>query len=188
MNNQKILYKTPSSRLGYMGDRKTHDRDYWVTPIEYIELARKSMGGIELDPASTPEANAMTVRAERFYTAEDNALVQSWHASSVWLNPPYGRDCLDFSRKYLQASDDGEFRQAIVLTNSATGTRAFRNWFAGSDAICFVNRRIQFLDPSGQRSQSSNNKEQLFFYKGRRVKTFARIFGQVGKVVSTNQL
>jgi len=57
----------------------------WYTPAEYIELAREVMGKIDLDPASNPFAQE-TVKAEQFYTEDDDGLSQPWWGQ-VWLNP-----------------------------------------------------------------------------------------------------
>lgn len=171
-------------RMAYMKTTNVMDRDYYGTPPELVDMARSVMGDIELDPASCSEANERFVRAMRFYDEEIDGLRQSWATPALWLNPPYsGRGAYEFARKFAEEAS-GIF-QAVVLVNSATGTRAFRYLFDSCDAICFCNRRIQFLDPSGLRSQSNNSKEQLFFYRGRRVKRFNSVFCKIGRIVRT---
>ncbi|RIK35178.1 MAG: hypothetical protein DCC55_31170 [Chloroflexi bacterium] len=60
----------------------------WYTPREIIEAARATMGGIDLDPASSAIANQV-VQAARIYTKADNALRYDWRARSVWMNHPF---------------------------------------------------------------------------------------------------
>lgn len=52
-----------------------------------MKLARKVLGDIELDPASCFEANEAIVKAHRFYSEEDDALIQSWASRSLFINP-----------------------------------------------------------------------------------------------------
>lgn len=58
------------------------------TPIAIVRAARRTLGHITLDPASTPTFNE-TVRAARIYTAEDDGLARVW-SGRTFVNPPGG--------------------------------------------------------------------------------------------------
>jgi hypothetical protein len=59
------------------------------TPKDVVDRARRLMGGIDLDPATTAEINAQHVRAKRFFTKDDDGLKQEWRGN-IFLNPPGG--------------------------------------------------------------------------------------------------
>lgn len=59
------------------------------TPEEIIELARHTLGGIDLDPASSERWNKH-VGAKRYYCRQNDGLLQPWFGR-VFVNPP-GRD------------------------------------------------------------------------------------------------
>lgn len=71
------------------------------TPAYIVEAARKVLGGFDLDPASSPEANRL-VQATRIYTEEDNGLLLPWEGRLL-VNPP-GGICDKDGRRVIRAS------------------------------------------------------------------------------------
>lgn len=62
------------------------------------------MGGIDLDPASSPAFNSV-IKAKRIYTEADNGFLQSWKGR-VFLNPP-GGFCDGNGRRVIRVKDQG---------------------------------------------------------------------------------
>src|SRR5262245_15081447 len=114
----------------------------WYTPARYVELARRVLGAIDLDPASC-EAAQKTVCATTYYTKEDG-LLREWHGR-VWLNPPYAQpDIAHFIDKLITERSDGRITAAIALVNNYTDTGWFHAAAKIADAICFTPARNGF--------------------------------------------
>ena len=79
--------------LAHVG-QNTGDTE-WFTPPEIVEAARRVLGEIDLDPASTREAN-IVIKAKVFYTRHDDGLTKPWKGR-VWMNPPYAHPLVDIS-------------------------------------------------------------------------------------------
>lgn len=63
------------------------EEDYISPPIIAATTAAFFGGSIELDPASSEEANSV-VQAEKFFTWRENGLIQTWKAKNIYLFPP----------------------------------------------------------------------------------------------------
>lgn len=152
----------------------------WYTPQKYIESARKVLGSINLDPASSELANKY-VRAEVFYDESTDGLSQDWNGS-VWMNPPYAQPHIEqFMLKLSDEYFNGNISSGIALTHNYTDTKWFQYAQARADALCFTKGRIAFVNPAGEKAAPTQG--QAFFYFGKDLDSFFREFSQYGFVV-----
>ena len=150
----------------------------WYTPSNIVELARQVMGGIDLDPASTPSANGI-VKADKFYTVEDDGLKHPWYGR-VWLNPPYKQPLVRrFTEAAIQKYRAGEIAQAIILVNNGTETRSLQGLFKAASAVCFPKGRIRFLDTDGNPVKTPLQGQAVFYF-GHSVSHFIGVFSDLG--------
>lgn len=150
----------------------------WYTPSEYIEAARNVLGVIELDPASSPEANEV-VKAKVYYTINDDGLQYDWHGK-VWMNPPYGRDVIDrFMTKLAYHIENGDVTEAIVLVNNATETEWFNEIVRFAKVVVFPKSRIKYWKPEIDKLDSPL-QGQAFLYVGDNASEFIREFKRFG--------
>ena len=119
----------------------------WYTPKKYIDIATKIMGKIDLDPASTSEANKI-VKADLFYTEQENGLKQIWKGK-IWMNPPYASNLIGkFIDKLVESVLSEMVTEAMVLVNNATDTKWFANLAKISSFLCFPTGRVKFWHPN----------------------------------------
>lgn len=153
----------------------------WYTPPEFIEAARAVMGGIDCDPASSAIANK-TVKAEKFYTAEEDGLDKEW-GPRVWMNPPYAQPLIaEFSEGIASRFESGEIQQACVLVNNATDTGWFQRMMLAGNAVVFIRTRVRFLDPDGNPS-GAPLQGQCVIYFGENKEEFYNEFSRFGIVL-----
>jgi phage N-6-adenine-methyltransferase len=175
---------TPNCRLKAFRKREasknvaaltSSESNEWYTPAPYIEAARRTLGGFDLDPASCEQANA-TIQAARYFTEADDGLKQEWKGR-IWLNPPYGRLAGGFVARLAGQYAAGNVSAAVVLVaSSATSTSWFRPLWDG--ALCFTDHRINFNGVKG------NTTGSIFAYLGPDRGAFQAEFAQFGTVVT----
>lgn len=150
----------------------------WYTPGEYIEAARRVLGGFDLDPASCAEANTV-VGAAQFYHEQDSGLDHDWKGR-VWLNPPYGRLAGSFVLKLAEEYRRGHVTAGVCLVNAhCTDTAWFRPLW--DHTLCFTYGRLNFAAGTARRGGSTHGS--VFAYLGRDTDLFATEFARVGAVV-----
>jgi len=162
-----------------LATKHTGDEEYCTPPV-YIESARAVMGKFDLDPASDEMAQ-QNIKADNFYTVDDDGLTKEWRGK-VWMNPPYTARVINiFISKLVSHFMAGEVTEAIVLTNNNTDTNWFHEAANTASAICFTSGRINFLKRDGSKSSPTNG--QSFIYFGNNQEAFKEVFSQHGLVM-----
>lgn len=155
--------------------------DEWYTPAPLIEAARRVMGAIDLDPASSESANRL-VGAAAYFDAEADGLGQPW-AGRVWMNPPYSRGLVDpFVQRLAEHVETGAVTAAVVLVNNATETGWFGRLLDVASAVCLLRGRVRFLVPDAGPAKTPL-QGQAVLYVGADCDRFAEVFGDFGTVL-----
>ncbi len=183
---------------------QTSGKEDWMTPLDIVERARRTMGGIDLDPASSALANER-VKAAEFFTQEDDGLRRRWWGR-VWLNHPWGRrelPCLPDCQKkqclkrgwhrdrlfpgneaWIQSLTDaydlGEVKQACCIVFNSTSETWFRSLL--DYPMCILYGRTAFVDPAMRKPVTSPPKGCIVFYLGERVNAFEENFYDIGSI------
>lgn len=181
--------------------RHSCDSPEWYTPSPFVEAAREVMGGIDLDPASHEEANR-TVKAARYFTAEDDGLKQIW-SGRIFLNPPGGLVPDFWCRlmvSYYLTDVNARIQQAVWIGYSLEQLQTLQNACRDTPLnfpICVTSKRIAFVENEAKRAQriakllaagkqpnekSSPSHSNYITYVGQNRSRFADVFSRFGKV------
>lgn len=152
----------------------------WYTPAEYIEQYRAIVQVIDVDPASSKDANAV-VQAKKFYDAKSDGLTKKW-VGSVWMNPPYSSGLIEkFASKLLDEIECGNTTSAAVLVNNGTETKWAQSLLGRCNAVCFLSTRVKFWEPGGKVSIPLQG--QMLMYFGADAGLFAARYRSMGIVM-----
>ena len=118
----------------------TSRSEEWPTPPTFFNKLNEEFH-FTLDPCATIQ----NAKCTKFYTQQDNGLLQDWGSHRVFCNPPYGKWMRDWARKCFESSQDGAL--VVLLAHSRTDTRWFHDWVYGKAAeLRFVRGRLKFGD------------------------------------------
>ena len=148
----------------------------WYTPTEVTEAARRVMGAIDCDPA-TSDGNHTA--AKNFFTAKTNGLCKEW-LGNVWLNPPFGRGLAAWMYKLNEELASGRVSQAICLVPVWTNAHWFHALCERGASLCFP-QGINFVDSRTMEQRKRPTPSPIVIvYVGNRHEEFQQEFKQFG--------
>lgn len=155
--------------------------DDWITPMWIADAARRVMGRIDLDPASSHEANEI-IQADHYYTKHTDGLndANEW-TGNVWLNPPYSQPaCRNFCNRLHNEYENQAVDQALLLLNNGTETVYMQNLLVHYPFV-LLQGRVSFLSPHLE-AVKGNRQGQIMFYLGPHEDRFIDTFSDYGNV------
>lgn len=118
-----------------------------------------------------------------FFTPVENGLEQDWvaasHGDGAWCNPPYGQDGKLWLKKIVQEARKG---LPILLLISVTRTEQqyLQDVVALANAICWVRKRVGFIDPLTKKRVASNPHASVIYAINVDVGRFGMCFEEEG--------
>lgn len=115
--------------------------DEWATPQKFFDRLNDEFH-FTLDPCALPH----NAKCERYYTPQEDGLLQDWGGEVVFCNPPYGRAIKDWVRKCSEEAQKPN-TTVVALIPARTDTTYFHDFiYHKAQDIRFVKGRLKFGD------------------------------------------
>ena len=112
--------------------------DNWETPPEVFKYLDNEFK-FTLDPCASNENH----KCDKYFTKEENGLLQDWGGQRVYCNPPYGRTVGDWVEKASKESRK-ENTTVVMLLPARTDTKWLHKYIYGRATIRFIRGRLKF--------------------------------------------
>ncbi|RKO68086.1 DNA N-6-adenine-methyltransferase [Desulfofundulus salinus] len=109
----------------------------WETPQTFFEALNAEFR-FTLDVCARPE----NAKCLRYFTPEQNGLLQPWAPETCWMNPPYGREIGRWVEKAYNEARRGAV--VVALLPARTDTRWWHRYVMRAAEIRFVKGRLKF--------------------------------------------
>ena len=141
MDEKTIKLMTSSARDG----EEFVEKDNWQTPPWFFKQLESRFGPFTLDPC----ADADNAKCVKYFTEEDDGLIQDWSGHTVFVNPPYSKNA-SWLKKCWEEGEKADTK-VVVLIPARTDTKYWHDYCMKGREIHFVKGRIPFLDHEGKK-------------------------------------
>lgn len=118
-----------------MFSSRTND---WSTPQDFFNELNKEFN-FNLDPC----ANCKNHKCDKYFTIEQNGLLQTWGGHIVFCNPPYGKVIGDWVKKAFEEAQKVN-TTVVMLIPARTDTKYFHDYIYQKHEIRFIRGRLKF--------------------------------------------
>ena len=165
-----------SEQRGHEVHNQDRSDDYPTPPELVYRIGFFFGGSIDLDPVANPDNST---GARHCFTKTDDGLSKSWQGfENCYVNPPYERQW------YVKIADEVNAGavETIALLKASPCTRwAQEVILPSATGVCFIKGRLTFGNETSPAGFGS-----WLIYLGSQRRRFAKVFGDLGWVVPTN--
>src|SRR5579884_1599526 len=115
----------------------TSRSEEWGTPRDLFQKLNREFR-FTLDRCAT----ALNAKCRRFFTKQQNRLIQSWRGQRVFMNPPYGKETRFWMEKARKEAAQGA--RVVCLVPARTNTRWHESVEGSASEARFVKGRVRF--------------------------------------------
>ena len=113
--------------------------DMWSTPQDFYDKLNKEFN-FTLDPCATDSNH----KCDKYFTIDDDGLIQNWGNNVVFCNPPYGKDIYNWVKKCSEESKK-QNTTVVMLIPARTDTIYFHEFIYNKvTEIRFIKGRLKF--------------------------------------------
>ena len=109
----------------------------WATPQHIFDELNNEFH-FTLDVCSTDE----NAKCEHHFTMKEDGLAQDWEGT-IWMNPPYGREIINWMKKAYESSKNGH--TVVCLVPARTDTKWWHEYAMRASEIRLLKGRISFV-------------------------------------------
>lgn len=174
------------------GRKVSSDNRDWNTPPKYVEAIERFFDrGIKLDPCSNEYS--LVQANTKFQLPETDGLEVEWNYSTIYINPPYGKDWERNTsiKNWLVKCKESHIKyrsEILALIPVATNTQHWKNCvWKGASGICFLyDTRLKFY-LKGQEVKKGAPMSCAMVYWGGDFGRFVNIFRDYGVIVKIQE-
>jgi len=184
-----------NSLINYSNILHSSNTGEWGTPSWIMDIVRKVIDPIELDPCSRAQWN-YTVKAERFLDEKYDSLVHPWTKVpvSIFINPPGGKlhNCSRaalFWNRLCEYAHSGLVKHAIWIGFSLEQLAVSQSYYPDLMVrypICIVKKRIKFDRLPNVQGQTPSHSNFILYRPGiiNRTDKFVKAFEGLGAIIN----
>lgn len=132
--------------------------DEWTTPNDFYNKLNEEFN-FNLDPCSDGKNN----KCIKFFTKEQNGLLQDWSGYRVFCNPPYSEISKWVEKSYREGVKDNTI--VVLLIPARTDTKYFHDFILNRSEIRYVKGRLKF----GEGKNSAPFPSMIVIFRGPKV-------------------